>query len=328
MFDHGHHSAARELDQFYTPSETARFCIEAARTALRGYAIDRVIEPSAGTGAFSDQLPGCIAVDIDPKAKGIVKADFLKWSPEENQSTNLVIGNPPFGKNASTAIQFFNHSAGFADVIAFIVPLSFRKASIQRRLDRRYHLLKTFPLENSLFLFEGKPRHVPCEFQIWERRNYLREFPSRVTTHADFTFCDRADADFAVQRIGANAGRIKDIQVAGSANSHFFIKAKGNAAQLRARFETINFDVVRNNTAGNPSVAKSELVVLYTQLEESQNPSCKRIGGQCKSKIKVPEGALQKADKSVSTSSTSRACEPDLFQGRRQNIFVLKDKRQ
>ncbi len=270
MFDHCHLSTARELDQFYTPSETALLCIEAAHTALSGHNIDRIIEPSAGAGAFSDQLPGCIAMDIDPKAEGIVKADFLAWTPEEKSSTDLVIGNPPFGNNASTAIQFFNHAAGFADFVALIVPLSFRKASVQRRLYRRFHLLKTVPLEESLFLFEGKPQHVPCEFQIWERRDYLRELPPRVTTHADFTFCEREDADFAVQRVGANAGRVKDMEVAGSANSHFFIKANGNAEQVRARFKTIDFDAVRHNTAGNPSVAKSEIVALYSSLAHRQ----------------------------------------------------------
>ena len=39
----------------------------------------------------------------------------------------LIVGNPPYGKNCSTAINFFNHAVTISDFIAFIIPKTFRK---------------------------------------------------------------------------------------------------------------------------------------------------------------------------------------------------------
>lgn len=263
------HSAAREFDQFYTEPGVAKTCISFAKDVLAHLEFERFVEPSAGTGAFSSQLgSACIALDIDPKQEGIIQADFLEWQPSESKRPQLVIGNPPFGKNASLAVRFFNHAAGFAGAIAFIVPRSFRKASIQNRLDQNFHLVASLPLPENSFLFGGKPYPVPCDFQVWERRNELRPVEKLQCRHSDFEFCQREEADFAVQRIGANAGRIKDVADAGSKSSHYFIRATGapdDLHDLRNCFEQLDFDAVRLNTAGNPSIAKSELVALYAR---------------------------------------------------------------
>lgn len=260
-------STARILDQFYTSPTVARDCIDFAKAQLSQLNFDTLLEPSAGAGAFSDQLgPACLALDIDPRKPGIVQADFLKWAPPAEPGRTLVIGNPPFGRAARTAVRFFNKAAGFADVIAFIVPLSFRKDSVQRQLDRRFHLLAERELPMQSFIFEGARYSVPCCFQIWERRPEPRLPRPKATTHADFTFCKREEADFALQRVGANAGRIKFVDKAGSANSHYFLRATGDATLLRLRFEKIDFDTVRNHCAGCPSISKAEVVDLYCQI--------------------------------------------------------------
>ena len=263
-------SNARKFDQFYTDPKIAQACIGFAHDQLAHLEIERTIEPSAGAGAFSNHLgQACTAIDIDPRHKDILKADFLTWQPDASGSKPLVIGNPPFGKNASLAVRFFNHAAGFAEAIAFIVPKSFRKASIQARLDRNFHLVASMPLPETAFLFEGRPYAVPCEFQVWKRRDETREILRPIRSHPDFEFCTREEADFAVQRVGANAGRIKDIDRAGSKNSHYFIRATGSPSALRALFEQLDFDAFRLNTGGVPSVSKAELVALYVRcLEE------------------------------------------------------------
>lgn len=56
----------------------------------------RVLEPSCGGGAFSDEIEGCVAIEIDEtKAPDYaIKLDFFKYPVEEKFDT--IIGNPPY----------------------------------------------------------------------------------------------------------------------------------------------------------------------------------------------------------------------------------------
>lgn len=258
---------ARNLDQYYTIPAIARDCIAFSEDQLAHHKFDTVLEPSAGTGAFSNQLgEACLALDIAPRGPRITQADFLHWAPPDDLGSTVTIGNPPFGRVARKAIGFFNKAATFADAIAFIVPRSFRKDSIQRQLDRRFHFVNELDLPEEAFVFQGVPYAVPSCFQVWERRAELRPVSPKPTTHSAFTFCAPEEADFALQRVGANAGRIKSISEAGSKNSHYFLRANSDACLLRAQFELIDFDTVRRNTAGCPSISKSEIVHLFSEV--------------------------------------------------------------
>lgn len=251
------------LDQYYTREDVA----------ARLYGIFRehfdparflMVEPSAGTGAFLKLLPaGSIGYDLDPKYPGIVTADFLKVRigkdrPMADKRRIAIIGNPPFGRIASLAVRFFNHAAREAEVIAFIVPKSFRKAAIENRLDRRFHLVHEEEVPADAFLFQGRPHDVPAVFQIWERRAARRALRRRETTHPDFTFLKTEyGADFAIHRVGAKAGQVHHDMTA-SRNSNHFIKGDVEAAMRQ-----LDFASVVGNVAGNPSLAKSEIVALY-----------------------------------------------------------------
>lgn len=70
--------------------------------------------------------PGRFACDIDPQGDGIVKLDFFDFELPYDDRV-VVVGNPPFGRNSSLAIRFFNKAACGAEIIAFIVPRSFKK---------------------------------------------------------------------------------------------------------------------------------------------------------------------------------------------------------
>ena len=128
-----------KLDKFYTKKEVASICI--SQLNLDNY--DVIIEPSAGSGNFSSQIEGCIAYDIAPEHPDIIQQDFLTLEIDENIKDKkiLVIGNPPFGVQNNLAIAFFNRSAEFADTIAFILPKSFRKQSVQNRLSLDFSLV-------------------------------------------------------------------------------------------------------------------------------------------------------------------------------------------
>ena len=81
-----------------------------------------------------------LLLTFDIRDNGL-KQDFFDYFPPSNKTNILVIGNPPFGRVSSLAIKFFNYSAKWANVIAFIIPRTFRKTSIQNKLNNNFHLI-------------------------------------------------------------------------------------------------------------------------------------------------------------------------------------------
>lgn len=252
---------AIELDQYYTATHVARRFYSIFRKHFDPH-LYRMVEPSAGTGAFFSLLPpGSLGYDLDPKCPGLQRADFLALDLPRDRPV-AIIGNPPFGKNASMAVAFFNRAARAADVIAFILPASIRKASIENRLDRAFHRICDMPVPKNAFLFRSEPFHVPAVFQIWERRPQPRELQGVETSHPDFEFTKPELADFAIQRVGANAGRVHhDLNM--SPSSHYFIKG-----DVETIMKQLNFASIVGNVAGNPSLAKSEIVRLYREYKD------------------------------------------------------------
>jgi predicted RNA methylase len=257
---------SRKLDQFYTdPAYAEQFLKTIAQTVnLSEY--DHLLEPSAGTGSFYNLLDvkRRIGLDLDPKSKGIVKTDFFDWSPPVGKKI-ITIGNPPFGKNAGLAVKFFNRAAEFSDVIAFVIPKTFRKASIINRLNANFHIVYDETVPDHSFIFNGVAYNVPCAGQIWQRRATLR---AKIVTlkleqiKSWFELVEPGQSDFAIQRVGGRAGLIRTTdRMDFSAESHYFIRAHDR--QVLPVFEKVDFDTVKFNTAGNPSVSPSELIELW-----------------------------------------------------------------
>lgn len=255
-------AADKRLDQYYTRPNIAAHCYA---IFLKHFdpANFLLVEPSAGAGSFSSLFPqGSLAFDVDPKFPGIEKADFLTVTVKSDRPVAM-IGNPPFGRNSSLAIAFFNRAATQADVIAFILPKTFRKEATLRKLDRNFHLLEEDELPAHAFLFRSKPYNVPTVFQIWVRRPEERDLLQGKRSHPDFVFTKPDKADFAIQRIGARAGRVH-YNLGASPKSHYFIKGKVEAIMAK-----LDLASVAANTAGNPSLAKTEIVRLYSDWIEA-----------------------------------------------------------
>lgn len=265
---------ARQRDQFYTQLDVAKDCVQILRKEIK---IDNPIylEPSAGTGSFLLALKNekVLAYDIDPKYPDIKLLDFLTLDEKrlkvdlllEDLVNIVTIGNPPFGKNSSLAIKFFNHAANFSQVIAMILPATFEKESIQKRLDRSMHLVRTIKLNNDLFLFNDKLVKVPTVFQIWEKKSNKRVIDTVKKTSDYFSFVKREEANFAIQRVGGSAGKVKLSFQDVAQTSHYFIKAE---QEVLDAFIKINWSTVKYNTAGNPSISKKEIIEL---LEKQLN---------------------------------------------------------
>ena len=111
-----------ELDKYYTPVNLAKYCIDKTFEIIGKENITDIIEPSAGNGSFSNQLE-CVAYDIDPEHKSIIKQDYLKLELEYKKG-RLIIGNPPYGRCMNLAQKFYKKSIQIGDYIAFILPIS------------------------------------------------------------------------------------------------------------------------------------------------------------------------------------------------------------
>lgn len=263
---------SRELDQFFTTKETAEECLNFLRPLVE---LDNLswIEPSAGSGIFLKEAKRMgfpihsAAYDLMPQFEGVQEIDFLKTDLSivfKKPKNNLCLGNPPFGKNSSLAVKFFNHAAKHCNVIAMIFPATFAKESLQKKLDKFFHLIAELDLGATAFNFDGELRNVPVVFQVWKKQEQQRIIEKPKFKSEYFSFVKKEEADFAIQRVGGNAGRVKvDMKDLAKA-SHYFIKT--NRDDIKAIFEKVDWTSIKNKTAGNPSIAKTELIRKLEEL--------------------------------------------------------------
>ena len=208
-----------KLDKFYTVPAIAQKCIDTVGEKYPWNNWDLVVEPSAGNGSFLLKIPTKkrIGLDILPEHPDIIKRNFFDYRPPEGKV--LVIGNPPFGRVSSLAIQFFNWAAEWARTIAFIVPRTFRRISVQNKLNLNFQLVldEDIPLNPPSF----QPKMMAkCCFQIWERSQEPRKKIILPTTHPDWEFLGFGPKDaqnqptppqgahFAIRAYGGRCGEI------------------------------------------------------------------------------------------------------------------------
>ena len=151
------------LDKYYTPIELAKYCIDKTYEIIGKENISEVIEPSAGCGNFSLQIPNCIAYDIEPEHENIIKQDFFEINLPYKEG-RLIIGNPPYGKGGRLTIQFFNHSVKMAEYIAFILPASQYNNNYNTY---KYNLIYSELIDSSKFIDLDK--RIKLTFNIYKR---------------------------------------------------------------------------------------------------------------------------------------------------------------
>ena len=266
------------LDKFYTLPECSKRCIDKVSSMYDIARWDVIVEPSAGNGSFLNQIPSNkkIGIDISPEHPDIIKQDFFDYHPPPEHKNILVIGNPPFGRISSLAIKFFNHSAKWATVIAFIIPRTFRKTSIQNRLDNRFHLVYDEELPNRPCCF-SPAMAVKCCFQIWEKKDIQRDFVDLPKTHNDWEFLKLgerdasgqptppANADFALRAYGSTIGEIKTEGLSYlRPKSWHWIKSNIDKDTLIDRLGKLDYSK-SENTARQNSMGRAELVNLYSE---------------------------------------------------------------
>ena len=122
-------------------------CIEAIKKYINISKDDLIIEPSAGNGSFIESIKKITNnykfYDLEPENKEIIKQDFLNFnfSDVKQEYKNIhIIGNPPFGRQASLAIKFIKKCCLFSKSISFILPKSFKKDSMKKHFSNNFHL--------------------------------------------------------------------------------------------------------------------------------------------------------------------------------------------
>lgn len=250
-------------DRFYTKSEIAQECVDFFYEKIETNKPIMFIEPSAGAGAFLPYLNNYKAFDILPANENVLQADWLsldKNNLSESEDIIVVIGNPPFGVQNNLAIKFFNSSA-FADYIAFILPKSFKKTSIQNQLDLNFKLIAEKDIPSKSFLLNGESYGVNCVFQIWKKSQEKRKIIKGRTTTKYFDFTkDKNKATCSLRRVGAAAGRAS-FELNFSEQSNYFLVNKTTLSDEEfVSFLNSLAHERAENAVGPKSLSKSELV--------------------------------------------------------------------
>ncbi len=171
----------KQKDQFFTPKESAQYCINKMYEILEGKNINiskyHFIEPSAGNGGFYNLLPlnKKTGIDIEPRIDKIKKFDFLSWEPKT--SNNICIGNPPFGLRGHLALKFINHAAKFSDFVCFILPQLFDstgRRSCKGRV-KNMNLIHSENISSDFVYPNGNDVNVNVIFQIWSKLHKNQE---------------------------------------------------------------------------------------------------------------------------------------------------------
>jgi hypothetical protein len=262
-------------DQFYTKSEIAKKCLDKLSEYVDVNSFDIIIEPSAGTGSFFNLLPvdKRIGIDLEPKCEGIACADYTDFEPPPNKKI-AVVGNPPFGINSKSAVIFFKHSAKFADIIAFIIPRTWKRISIQNRLSLDFELIFNMDLPMTPCCFTPK-MSAKCCFQIWQRTSQPRQKIRQESTHPDFKFLKMGPkdingqpmpnplADFVMRAYGSNCGQIYTENLMSlRPKSYHWIKAGIDIDLLKERFASLDYSISKD-TCRQDSIGRKELIHLY-----------------------------------------------------------------
>lgn len=167
------------LDQYNTLPEVAEYCwnsfkeyLKKDKAVLKNY---KIIEPSAGTGAFYNLLPKSnrIGIDVEKFNQEYIQQDFLTWEPNNTDERPCVaIGNPPFGYRGWLALAFLNRAAEFCDYVGFILPMSFQsegKGSPKNRVNGMT-LVHSEKLSGDIFILSnGEKAQVNTIWQIWKK---------------------------------------------------------------------------------------------------------------------------------------------------------------
>jgi len=256
-------------EQYYTPADLAERLIGEVQALVPDLVNRTVIEPAGGTGAFIEaaQAVGVkdfLSFDIEPKHRLVKQANFLTKAIKATDA--VTISNPPFGRNNSLSIPFFNRAANHSEFICFIVPRSWRKWSVINRLDRRFHLVADHDILIDYVDQDGQRlserTSLSTCFQIWQRKEELRPL-IKVEDLGLIAKCTPEEADVALTIFGFGCGKVRT-EFDRVANSTVMFLRVIHPSALAA-LQSVDFNRFSKNTAYTAALALPEINYLLNE---------------------------------------------------------------
>lgn len=259
-----------ELDKFYTNEEIIYNIIKEIKHVNEDKYKDYLfIEPSAGDGALLRTMDKLNlkyeAFDLAPEREGITQQDFLQFNSEKYQDKKVItFMNPPFGVNAGLVKKFFNKASEFSDEIWIIAPRSIKREGIKSKLNPYFKMVTCVDLPKNSFLLNGKPYDVPCCFSIWVKTDEKQDYDVRTKSELFEIVKDPAQADLVVIRSGGRTGQLVEAGKIVASNVRYIKILKDHDKVVEA-FETMDYQKIANENAGQRSLNRSEIIKLVEE---------------------------------------------------------------
>jgi predicted RNA methylase len=256
-------------EQYYTPKNLAAELVSEVEKILGPLSGKSVLEPAGGTGAFIEAVlqsgaGRVISFDIEPLHELVNEGNFLD---QQITDTNLItISNPPFGRNNSLSIPFFNHAAENSDAICFIVPRSWRKWSVTNRLDLRFDIALDIDLDIDYVDATGLPisskTHLATCFQIWRKSNSIRK-QIRVIDKGIIEKVSPELADVSLTIFGYGCGKVKTEFPRVANTTQMFLKL--HHPNALAALEKVDYSKFYKSTAYTEALSLQEINYLLNE---------------------------------------------------------------
>jgi len=262
------YSDKSSLDKFYTKPSVAISCL----SLLNLSEYDAIIEPSAGSGSFFNNIthPNKIGLDLAPEENLLIeKQDWFEYRINQDFRNVLIVGNPPFGKRNKLSIDFIKHAASFNNVkcIAFVLPNVFNKHTLQKHIPDRFRLKEVLVLPRDSFTLNNEDYHVPCSFYIFEESegDCLRFNPELFTETEHFTYGTRDNSDFFV--MGAAPKVLKSHSEVNPNNRGNWILVKDGFDVEEVKNNFLNTNWVGNSSANGGVfwLTRPEMIKIYQE---------------------------------------------------------------
>lgn len=293
----------KKHDKYYTNANIVDGLIEVLKKLFNDHNMDLnkyiFLEPCAGGGAFLDglerNLPGTKykAFDILPEDSRIEKANFLEIDHKFNKKL-ISIGNPPFGYKGDLAKAFINKCSEWGPVVAFVLPIQFRRYNIQKLLNADLKLIySSSDLPKKSFTLEGKPFDVRSMYQVWVTKQSglfsdmedLRLLHALPNKHEDFRlfihnntvdtlkYFDKSkyEWDFAVARQGFYdySERITDPAKLKPHIQYLFVKYVNPVS--KEVFNKIDFAKLSHSNTSVLGFSNTDVVAEYIRIKKENN---------------------------------------------------------
>lgn len=256
-------------EQFYTPRPLAKELVGEVERVLGPLSGKTILEPAGGTGAFIDAVLEAgagkvISFDIEPLHALVRQGSFLDQEIAERGL--IAISNPPFGRNNSLSIPFFNHAAKVSEAICFIVPRSWRKWSVTNRLDLNFELVLDLDLNLDYVdaggeLISEKNRLATC-FQIWKRTS----IPRGIVKVQDLGVVQKVspeEADVSLTIFGYGCGTLKTEFDPVPNTTQLFLKL--NHKKALEALKAVDYSRFFRNTAYTEALSLQEINYLLNE---------------------------------------------------------------